>query len=448
MSNLPLLDPGHKYLFALDDLMDDAAIKLLLKNTYARMRRPAFGERHSLGMPGYFYDFYRLAARYKDKINPKFFDGFLPRAVTYENPIGINLALLPVTSFSTPNFNTVKTLKMGVAPSPYISTPGNAFVNNSTVTFGAPIVDSTYSQHPLLLFNKLVHKAIIQPGILMTPFYYHNTQFPPFPPRAYGPVLLTQASIAGAQGGNVSFSLSFDGSTALTSYWFMYENLQRVLAKTPTRDAGLVDTVILIGSDAEPYFNIYNLFEKELFELNYLILGNNEFTTYDLSRPEKRVVDFSLQVSNTYSMGFNLPMLKSGQAVFDNQIDNFYSQDSAGQRYAILSDRQVTGTMTFLAESVESYGFDLGGDYLDDNDETRRLIISIAPHFHFPLTNVQFSKGVTTFSPDSAPRVKYNFVARIADNAALSLLGNIGLTPTSEFGYTYDINENDLFGAQ
>jgi hypothetical protein len=436
---------SKNYLMALDDLMQVYSVQGLLKSSYARMRRPTYSETFLIGLPAYFFDFYRIAQYYKYYLGAYVTE--LPSTVYTSS----SLASIPINNYTAPFFDTVKNTYVNFPMSPLITVGGNVFNNQISFEYSPPIIEENSSSNSYTAFNELMHKAIVQPGMLMMPFLYNknldNLSFEKNR-RVFGPVLVTSASISGNEGGTIGFNISLEGSTCLAGVYTPSSSYLSQLI-TPGRTAGMVDSVVLVGQDAEPYFNANNLFRKTAFESDYAS-DIQEFNQYDVNRPEKRVVAFSLKIDNSYGFTKNMPAYTSALSSIDIR-EVFSSDDTAGQRYALLKERKVSGSITFLSENIDGTESieNFEDDYLGDNDETHRLIISFAPGYHFPLTNVQFTKGKPDYSAEKAVRVTHNFVARIANNAYLSLFGpTSGVQgPTSEFGFSYNLNYNTLFSG-
>lgn len=430
---------GSNGILGVIDLMDSYAVKVVLKNSFARMRRPAYGEKFSISLPAYFYDFYKIATKYLPNVlsTPQ-----LPMGFTYTSDVA---GVFPTSTYTPPTFNTVKVgqeYSLAFPMQAYIGVDGQAFNNDFSITMKPVIVSSaaTTTLHPYLLLNKMLHRAIIQPGMLLMPIFYHS-ELSKNEARAYGPLLLTSANIRGAENSPVEFSLSFKGTTSLAASWTPSSYILNEI-KVPTREVGVIDTVVLIGNEADIYFDSNNLFNDLAFEFDYLSDTESKYYQSDINQPKKRVIDFSLKVNNTYAFSRTMPA-NSFSVGGTTEFNKFSSSDAAGERYAILNGRTVTGDITFVADRISD--FDL--NFTTDNDSTNRLIISVAPHYHFPLTDVQFSVGTPEYTPEKTVRVKYNFVARVATNTFMSLQGSLFNAPSSEFGYAYSLNNNALYGA-
>ena len=435
------------YLFAFDDLMSISGIQLLIKSSYTRIRRPAALENFMVALPGFNFDFYRMAQQYRSRVLAFQFQQLPYTASITER----DLAVLPISSYDTMDIQALGSKPLGFSVTPLITADGTAFTKNSFSLDFKPInTDDPAENHPYKYFNHLLHRAMIQPGIVLMPYVYDKTATTfnfSKKTRTYGPVVLTSASIGGNETG-ITANATFAGGTSISG---VYTPSQAYLdfMKAPSREAGLVDTVILI-EEAENYFDGNNLFRTDKFEAEQGGVGG--YTQSDVDRPEKRIVEWSLKINNNYEFTMNMPGdTTSIYSQANNSIPSeiFISSDAAGQRYASLKDRTVTGTITFLTERIDGSDtlINYEDDYLKDNTDTRKMIIAVTPQFYFPMTNIQFGKGKTSYNSQKALRVTYPFIARISKNGSLSLTAPPYAGPSSEFGYTYNINFNELFGS-
>jgi hypothetical protein len=406
------------------------------------MRRGALRENFLVSLPSYAYDMFRISRRYSNLYG--YGTNILPfNAVKSSSDI----AFVPTDSWTTPGFDTVEAFDAGFPSSPLIIQKGDAFYNNSFTFNFKPIImeDGTSSSHQYELFNRLIHRCIIQPGIIVMPYMYDSTNNL-FNKRTYGPALLSSAEIGGSENGGVSISTQFEGSTAVSGKLSLSSSTVKTAVETPSRFASSGDVIILIGDDCHPYFDLDNMFQESRFESAAELSGGA--LGFDIDRPIKRVLSWKLSVKNTFKKDTTMP---SQTKPYGNGIsqEDFSSSDQAGTRYFTLEQRRIGGEITFLTDALDNISEeDLENQFLKDNNETLRMILSIAPNYHFPLTNVQFAKGEITYESKKAVRVKYKFVARLASNANLSLntSGHIS-SPTSEFGYAYSLGTNDFLNV-
>ena len=427
---------GKYYALFLQDVNAYPEVTQVLADSfYARMRRPAINELFNIRLPAIHYDMFRISAALSGQNNAV----TLPFRLSPSDPQPTNLGLINYNSFPSDSFATLQNQYLLFPYSPLLMPLQTGFKNSFTVAFKPVILLSDDSQHPYAFFNTIFHKALIQPGVLLQPYIYNTDLVSSDFFRTFGPIILQNCTISGNADGSLAFTTSFVGSTAFSGD--LYQEYPGMYPMPPAREANLSDVRIVIDQDAEKYFNENDLFYEEQFV--------NDYSTHlyqsqlgDLDDPKKRVLSWSLSIANTYNSQFTMPANTSSSG-FNTYLNPFISYDSAGTRFFTLTQRTISGKIQFLYDQIADFEY----DYLADNTDTHRLIFSIAPNFHFPLTNVQFDIGEKDYAPDKSVKVTYNFYARVSINANLSLGSNNTTQPTSEFGYCYNLFSNTLISA-
>jgi len=432
---------GKYYALYLQDVNANPVVQQVLASSFfARMRRPAINETYHIALPAIHYDMFRIASALSWNVS-KGIAVNLPFRLKPSDPQPTNLGLINYNTFPSESFSNLQSQTFLFPYSPLITPLQSGFVNKFSANFKPVILPQTYveSNHPYYVFNTLLHKAIIQPGVLLQPYIYNHDLASTDFFRTFGPIILQSCTINGDNAGNLTFNTNFVGATAFSGD--LYSEYPGTYPIPAAREANLTDVRIVIDQDAEQYFNSNDLFLETTFVNNYsnYIYQANQGTLDD---PKKRVVSWSLTINNTYSTQFTMPGNTSVTG-FENYENQFIAFDSAGQRFFTHTARSVTGQITFLYDQIVDFEY----DFFADNTDTHRLIISIAPNFHFPLTNVQFDIGEKDYYPNKSVKVTYSFFARISQNANLSLVSYNQTNPTSEFGYSYNIYDNVLRGA-
>jgi len=425
---------GKYYALYLQDVNSNPLVVSVLNTSFvSRMRRPAVNETYNLTLPSIHFDMFRIASALSG-VNSTV---TLPFRLKTSDPQPTNLGLINYNTFPSDSFNTLKNQTFSFPYSPLLTPLQTGFQNTFSVAFKPVILLSEYvdANHPYYAFNTLFHKALIQPGILLQPYIYNvdltSTDFY----RTFGPLVLSTCTISGDNTGNLNFQTSFQGSTAFSGD--LYNEYPGTYPIPAAREANLTDVRIVIDQDAEKYFDTNDLFFEDQFVNDY----SNYI--YDASQgvlddPKKRILSWTFTITNNYDTQFTMP--GNTGALGDTYSNPFISNDSAGIRFFTLTGRTITGKIQFLYDQISDFEY----DFLGDNTQTHRLIISIAPNFHFPFTNVQFDIGEKDYYPNQSVKVTYQFYVRISNNANLSLLSSDNTHPTSEFGYNYNIYTNVL----
>lgn len=428
---------GKSYAFLLRDINNEQNVKNILLNTYARMRRPAPGETNAIKLPAVYIDMFRITSSLANKISNEAIDlPYLDNSVNINNSLGLGL-----TSTNTWNSQGFDSLKIQKTAFPYIALlmpQQSAFKNNFSINF-KPIIDNTTTS-VYQIFNHIIHKAMIQPGIILQPYTFINDQmdlnrlFDIYSSvyRAYGPLLVSNATVQ-LNNGDISMTVGFVGSNCFIG--LLTPNGVNDYPIPPARESDIIDTRILIGLDAEPYFTSDDLFLGNQFEND---VADVIYNYQQLNNPIKRIINFTLNISNTYSTTYSLP---GDLTKYTNYNEKFISNDDCGARFFTLTDRSVNGSITFIYDKIN----ELELDYLTDNSVAHKLIFSLTPNYHFPLTDVQFNIGDRQYQPDKTVKVTYKFIARLSLKANLSMISSANVNgPTSEFGYQYNILTNDF----
>lgn len=125
--------------------------------------------------------------------------------------------------------------------------------------------------------------------------------------------------------------------------------------------------------------------------------------------PDAKIVEMSLSINQSIDFTFSQPYFNGA-----------YVSDIYGPRYASLSNRQVSGSITY---------FSFFSDALFAN--TTNLVMYFGNDFLYAMQNVDWSNPVVTISPDGGYFHQYKFIARFSSSTTFPQNQN-GL-PFSEF---------------
>jgi hypothetical protein len=239
--------------------------------------------------------------------------------------------------------------------------------------------------------------------------------------KSFGPAFLTQFNI-GVDGtnslGDVEISCQFDGGRVIIS--------PDGIKPLKPQDKGNV----MFTKTLDPSGNIYKPETLDNFSQQYRTVNLSDCAYYlglfngadgfdkfakaassivsdNRNAPPHKIVSMSLSVSQQIDFVFTYP----GFSYLD-KVEQFY--DIAGPRFASLTSRQVTGSLSLFCQT--NYNF--------INTNASSLTMYFGNIFFYTMKNVDWQQPTVTINPGGGYIIKYDFIARLTEETYFAGLGN------------------------
>ena len=262
--------------------------------------------------------------------------------------------------------------------------PVAAKLDTKTSLRFSPVINQDNTLSDVAEGNAVIYKCFLFPSypVAITTSIAENEH--------YGPVFPTRMSISVSdQGKSVSVDCGFQGGRSLFLPPKNNKNFNLTSLNSPNGAPASLPYRTASIFDCSLEFDIFpNGFESYM---EYTQSKKNFLTRYSV----ERIIDIKLDVTQAYN--------KNITAQTDSRPIKF------GPRYLNLSDRKVSGSITWLSNQASFY-----------IPRSSSLTLYFGAGFYFPMQNVDWQNPTVQAVPGRGYIHQFNFIARAVDGAVLN----------------------------